>query len=54
MKEEWGLPSTGPASSVRKPPPKVPAGGSAAYGLHPEERPGKSKDGKGILILLVG
>ncbi|KAM7534123.1 hypothetical protein Aperf_G00000105988 [Anoplocephala perfoliata] len=44
VKEEWGLPSTAPAESVRRLPPKVPAESSAAYGLHPEEKPGKAKD----------
>uniref|UniRef100_A0A0R3TU10 tRNA-intron lyase n=1 Tax=Rodentolepis nana TaxID=102285 RepID=A0A0R3TU10_RODNA len=45
VKEEWGLPSTQPQPTSMTPAPNPKSNGStAAYGLHPEEGPGKAKD----------
>lgn len=54
MKEEWGLPSTQPQPTSMTPAPNLKSNGNtAAYGLHPEEGPGKAKDGGDILNFSV-
>lgn len=45
VKEEWGLPATQTSTAPGQPMPKNLSTG-AAYGLHPEEGPGKSKEGE--------
>lgn len=50
VKEEWGLPSAQPTTSPLKALPKN-APATASYGLHPEERPGKSKEGESYSLL---
>uniref|UniRef100_A0A0R3SJ58 tRNA-intron lyase n=1 Tax=Hymenolepis diminuta TaxID=6216 RepID=A0A0R3SJ58_HYMDI len=45
VKEEWGLPSTQPQPTSMTPAPNLKSNGNTtAYGLHPEEGPGKAKD----------
>ncbi len=48
VREEWGLPATHTGPTPLKAPPT--ATNSASYGLHPEEGPGKPKDGEDMLL----